>query len=359
MDETVFDAMLKTALEEALRRDAGEAPEARPSRRQERRMRRLLADPRRGAAPETAAARQHRWPARWLAAAIIAALLGGAAAAGAILGSGEWFRSMFENSDSAGYYGGAADTEQLTGMGAAIDTPVVERDGLRFEILDAIFDGQTAMLNLRMTVLDIALTERLREDGPQFWTMELLREDSERPMSWGYSSRSWEMSKELKEGEYTLIFSITGEDLNAGGRYGIRFGDLTYYNHERGKEEVLLPGEWTLSVTLQPTDLVELEPKRICQIDGVDWMLDSVTLSPLALRFSLHCLVQERQDYRDVSEGLEIHMKDGTVVDRRGCASGTSGNGHTAAAQLDFPMPLDLEQVDFLRICGQDIRLEG
>lgn len=88
-------------------------------------------------------------------------------------------------------------------------------------------------------------------------------------------------------------------------------------------------------------------------------MLDRVTLSPLALRFSLHCLVQERQDYRDVSEGLEIHMKDGTVVDRRGCASGTSGNGHTAAAQLDFPMPLDLEQVDFLRICGQGIRLEG
>ena len=34
MDETVFDAMLKTALEEALRRDAGEVPEARPSRRQ-------------------------------------------------------------------------------------------------------------------------------------------------------------------------------------------------------------------------------------------------------------------------------------------------------------------------------------
>jgi len=43
MDGPVFDAMLKTALEEALRRDIQEAPEAPvPSRRQRKGMRGLL-----------------------------------------------------------------------------------------------------------------------------------------------------------------------------------------------------------------------------------------------------------------------------------------------------------------------------
>ena len=49
MDGPVFDAMLKTALEEALRRDIEEtAAPPPPSRRQRRRMRGLLADFRRG-----------------------------------------------------------------------------------------------------------------------------------------------------------------------------------------------------------------------------------------------------------------------------------------------------------------------
>ena len=48
MDGPIFDAMLKTALEEALRedmKDLDSLPPVRQSRRQRKRMRKLLADP--------------------------------------------------------------------------------------------------------------------------------------------------------------------------------------------------------------------------------------------------------------------------------------------------------------------------
>lgn len=152
MDNPVFDAMLKTALEEALRRDIWEAPDIpAPSRRQRRRMRRLLTEPRRAgeAAREAEITRRSRNPARWLAAAIIAALLTGAAAAG--LGSGGWFRQLYEESFWAREYGDAANTDQLLDMGVETGAESVEADGLRIEVLDAIFDGQAALFAIRVT----------------------------------------------------------------------------------------------------------------------------------------------------------------------------------------------------------------
>ena len=74
---------------------------------------------------------------------------------------------------------------------AGMDTTLVESGGLRFEMLDAIFDGQIAMLDLRMTVLDLALTEKLRAYGPQFQDLDLMHEnieDSEYVLSWGSAS---------------------------------------------------------------------------------------------------------------------------------------------------------------------------
>ena len=63
MNEQLFDAMLRTALEEALEEDCREAPAEQKhtghtSLRQRRRMRRMLADP---WGYERAAARQSRW----------------------------------------------------------------------------------------------------------------------------------------------------------------------------------------------------------------------------------------------------------------------------------------------------------
>lgn len=367
MDGTVFDAMLKTALEEALRQDLEEAPEAPPpSRRQEKRMRRLLADPRRSAEPPA----KRRISARWLAIAVIAALLGGAGAAGLALGNGERFRQMFEeNSWAADYYEGAADTEQLVGMGAAIGTPVVEHDGLRFEVLDAIFDGQLAMMELRMTVLDPApaLLEKLQENGPFFRETEVLLGDAQEDMgSWSYHAASWETEKDLEEGEYALIFCINDKALNGEGRCSLRLRDLGRFNEAK---EPLLAGEWTLSLVLQPAEVVQLEPNAVCHVNGVDWVLDSVALSPLVLRLSFHREDQgerysDQERYSDwvryskwvPSRDLFLHLKNGEVLDVKG-GSGIRASDKQMDAQVEFLMPLDLEQVDHLSICGEDIYL--
>lgn len=365
MDETVFDAMLKTALEEALRQDAGEAPEAPPSRRQERRMRRLLAGPWGRALPPQegeADRRRSRSPARWLAVAIVAALLGGAAAASYVLGDGQWFQQWFAARDEAGYYGSAANTDQLSDLGAGIDTPVVEHDGLRFEVLDAVSDGQRLMISVRMSLVSPELLALVEEgyEVEYFEGWEFLPETELDITGSHVRAGPWPEGDGFRMDQYSLIVEVRRGSLSEGGAVSLRMKDLGLYREtEDGTGQVRWPGEWTLTVTSQPIEPLILEPKRICQVDGVDWMLDRVTLSPLTLQFSLHCLARERQNFRDASKDLEIHMKDGTVIDRRGCSRSGGYGGHSVSENLEFPMPLDLEQVDYLRICGQDIYLEG
>lgn len=348
MDGPVFDAMLKNALEEAIRRDLEESPTPpRPSRRQRRRMRRLLADAR--------TERRSRNPARWLAAVVAAALLTGAAAAGLALGSGERFQRMFEE-DAAGYYGGAADTEQLLDMGAEMGTALLESGGLRFEMLDAVFDGQRAMMELRMTLLDPAVQERAREKAPNFGDTGILLENGRDVNSWSWSVTSREaggMEEELEEGQYSLVFSISDEALNAGGRCGIQLRDLVSGFGE--EQEVLLSGEWTLSVTLRPTELLRLEPGAVCRVNGVEWLLDGVTLSPLALSLTLHR--EEGGEPRSHwLPDLSIRVKGGEVLELHGSTGVSSTNTHMDV-QKEFHMPLDLEQVESLLVCGVEIPL--
>lgn len=355
MDGPVFDAMLKTALEEALRRDIEEAPEIpTPSRRQRQRMRRLFAS-RRGA-PFPQGGRRPRNPARWLAAVIIAALLTGAAAAGLALGGGERFRQMFEKEAwAAGYYKDAADTEQLLELGTEMDTVLVESAGLRFEMLDAIFDGQLAMAEVRMTLLDPALLESLREDGFRFGETEILLEDGRNVGSWGYSCTSWETEEELEEGQYSLIFSVSDEALGAGGRCGICLRDLVCgFGQE---QETLLAGEWTLSITLRPTEVLHLEPEAVCRVNGVDWILDGVTLSPLALGLTFH-REDEGGRYSRWSpcRDLAIRLKSGEVLELKG-TTGVGASDTQVEARVEFLVPLDLERVESLRVCGAEIPL--
>lgn len=363
MDGPVFDAMLKTALEEALRRDIEEAPApSSPSRRQRKRMRRLLADPQ-SAWPFEAGTQRRLWnPAHCLAAVVVAALLTGAAAAGFALGGGERFRRMFEEDTwSADYYGTAADTEQLLNMGAGMDTALVESQGLRFEMLDAVSDGQTAMLELRVTVLDPELLARLSEDeGTAFFMKtEVCSEDGEDVGSVGFSSRSWKLEDSLEEGQYSMLCSFTGESLSLGGRYDLRLEDFTLFPQGPGQGDVLREGPWTLSVTLLPKEVLRLEPGAVCRANGVDWILDSVTLSPLSLALTFHREDDggRRSDWFGWAyKSLSIRLKSGEVLELRG-TTGVGSSNTQMDMQVEFLMPLDLEQVESLHVCGVDIPL--
>ncbi len=360
MDGPVFDAMLKNALEEALRLDAEAAPAAPPpSWRQRRRMRRLLAG---GGEAGTG----RRIPARWAAAAIIAALLTGVGAAGLALGSGEWFRQMFEGSYWSEKYGGAANTQQLLDMGAKTSSAPVEAGGLRFEMLDAVFDGQTVMASLRMTVLDSGLLERLEASDGTLLLMSaaVCSEEGEELESSRCDLRSWKTpeellpGQELEEGQYALLLSASGDSLSAGGRYSLRLGDLTLFPKNFGFGDVLGTGPWTLPLILRPTEVIHLEPNRACRVNGVDWVLEELTLSPLTLRMSLRCLAEDERaaqwmPYRD----LEINMVTGEIVSRVGLSGRSARGSRQVSVRMDFPMPLDLDQVDHIHVCGEDIYL--
>lgn len=356
MDGPVFDALLKTALEEALRRDIEEAPEVPPpSLRQRSRMRRLLAGSECAHSPESGVKR--RTPARWLAAAVIAALLTGTAA-GLALGGGERLRGLFEQNEwAAGYYGDAADTEQLLDMGAGITAAQAESDGLRLELLDAVSDGQTAMLEVRLTVLDPALLERVRDCVMLFFAeVEFLPEDGEAVERFGSSFRSWETEEELEEGQYSLLYSFSGDAVSAGGRYSLRLEDLVLFTEGSSSGDVLKMGPWTLSVALRPAEALRLEPNAVCRVGGVDWILESVILSPLSLRLDF-----SREDGGRYSDWvpfkwLALRLKNGEVLDVKGTSRYSVSDDHSHV-EVSFPVPLDLEQVEALRVCGVEIPL--
>lgn len=353
MDDLVFDAMLKTALAEALRLDLEEAPAAPPpSRRQKRRMRRLLSG---GAAQRPGLARP-KLPGRWLAAVIAAALLTGAAAAGFALGSGERFRQMFEDRHLNKDYGSAANTEQLLDMGVEMGA-TVESGGVRFEMLDAIFDGQTVMISVRMSVLDPELLEKLEKSDGTLLIMDLSlfpgEGETDPPLACGL--RTLEDTENLEEGQYDLILSASDESLSEGGRYSLRLGDLVLFPKDWGRGDVLREGSWTLPLILRPTEILRLEPDWICPVNGVDWVLGSVVLSPLGMHVRFYCSGQERHvsqwpSYKD----LEFHMKNGEVIDSRGFSSSGGLGTHLAEYQLDFPVPLDLNELEYFHLCGRD-----
>lgn len=164
MNEQLFDAMLRTALEEALEEDCREAPAEQKhtghtSLRQRRRMRRMLADPwgyeRRSRAAKQMEAQQKmqvktpvrhlRWPV--LAAAV---LLLTVSVTGYALRGGAFFQSFFEKSPWAEDYAGTADTEQLTELGGTGIGAVAEDEHLRLELLDAISEGENALAAVRV-----------------------------------------------------------------------------------------------------------------------------------------------------------------------------------------------------------------
>ena len=180
MNEQLFDAMLRTALEEALEEDCREAPAEQKhtghtSLRQRRRMRRMLADPwgyeRRSRAAKQMEAQQKmqvktpvrhlRWPV--LAAAV---LLLTVSVTGYALRGGAFFQSFFEKSPWAEDYAGTADTEQLTELGGTGIGAVAEDEHLRLELLDAISEGENALAAVRVTVKDTELLEKYGHGAP-------------------------------------------------------------------------------------------------------------------------------------------------------------------------------------------------
>ena len=354
MDGPVFDAMLKTALEEALWEDMAELDDGasvRPSRRQRKRMREMLADPfgyeRRQRMDAERPVRRHG-SVRWAAAIAVAALLTGTAA-GYALGGGQFFQRMFNESPWAKVYGDAADTEQLLELGGSADTPV-EAGGLRLSVVDAVSDGQLAMVSVQMTVL-----EELEEVAPgslHFQEIEVspLKGGEERSMGFGLSIRPWPK----EENQYLLIFSINDAALEQGGSYRIFLEDLC--NLQTEKPQVLLPGTWEVEVTFRPAAVQIYSQDETFTVNGEEWTLLRAAVSPLALTLEL------RKPEADISLwdldtliAPSIRMTGGEIIDRSNCTCGISGGSDWIELTLEFQMPLDVKQIESISVFGQKL----
>lgn len=341
MDGPLFDAMLKTALEEALRQDAEEAAGRvpRPSVKHRKRMWSLLAG---------------SWkPVRWAAALALAALLTGTAA-GYALGGGVIFQRMFDESPWASVYGGAADTEQLLDMGGQFDTVVEESNGLRFEMLDAVSDGQMAMVSVRLTVLENL--EAIQDDPGKmsFAEYRIAPVSGGALSSYGLSTCAWPYGDGLQKGQYELLFTMNDTVLAQGGTYEICLTDFC-----AGPEgATLFPGAWTLAVTLQPAGVRTLYPGRTCRIDGGDWRLERLAVSPLALTMEFRSLEKRDRIGLGILEDAAVHMADGQVIRREDCTFGLNGSPESIRLTMEFQMPLDVGQIQSVTVCGEEIFLD-
>ena len=186
MNEQLFDAMLRTALEEALEEDCREAPAEQKhtghtSLRQRRRMRRMLADPwgyerrsREAKQMEAHQTMQVKTPVRHLRWPVLAAavLLLTVSVTGYALRGGAFFQSFFEKIPWAEDYAGTADTEQLTELGGTGIGAVAEDEHLRLELLDAISEGENALAAVRVTVRDTELLEKYGLERLAFLNIE-------------------------------------------------------------------------------------------------------------------------------------------------------------------------------------------
>ena len=365
MDGPIFDAMLKTALEEALREDMEaleKSPPVRQSRRQKKRMRRMLADPwgyaRRLAAPETAPVRR-RNPARWAAVAVVAALLTGTAAGYALRG-GVFFQQMFDASPWAAEYGGTADTEQLLKMGGDGLGAVVDDGVLRLELVDAVSDGQFAMAAVHMTVLDQTALEALEGSFPSFVQTDISRlsDDggSDAVESFGVSVKPWRGEK--GPGEYSLVFSIDDGALIDGGEYRIELRDVGVFGDDG--LETAFSGAWTMDVSLRPGEVLSLAPELPCEIEGADWTLEQLTCSALALKMEFRSQGDGELSLRNIDLGLNVmlRMADGRLIGRQDYVCGIAGTPEQIDLTLEFQMPIDVESVESVFVCGQEIALQ-
>ena len=374
MNEQVFDAMLRTALEEALEEDVREAeaslPAApRPSARQRRRMRKMLADPwryerrsRSAEPPKEEAPRRTHTPrqVRWGVVAAVIVLLTGTAAGYALQG-GAFFRSFFDQSAWAEDYRGAADTEQVLKMGGTGVGAVAEDENFRIELLDAISEGETAMAAVKITVKNPdLLAQAAGEDGSGYgYFLHMGGSFFER----GSSQTSYiypDADRDLEENQMLLIFRTSGNQVNAGKSVSIDFCDYGYERYT-GKEQeirneiVLVPGVWTLRMELDFDGGILLEKHETVALEQVEITVNSVRVTALSVGVNFRCPQDSFEDVCEALHGAVIRMQNGTEIPYSGFT--LCGSDEDCEALYEFELPVDREEIAALVVDGQEISL--
>lgn len=260
-----------------------------------------------------------------LAAVMAVVLMAGASAAGVLPAPVDVFAPLFG--------GSVAQTEVIDKIGHPIGASDTD-NGITITADAIMGDEYNAVVVYTLT----------RDDGERF-----LPEGTNDLVIGGFGGGSWTRGgthgsawfvDEDPEDNYIQYVETISSDVSlTRGTARVEFEDLRYWHDGAAQEEILYPGKWKLRFEVDYEDCsVHLGGGETFSQDGLNFTIDSITVSPLAVtvNYTVDSEVQwsdapsGRQDPRD-AEQMQRYMEnvailltktDGTVLD-----AGLSGGG--------------------------------
>lgn len=170
----------------------------------------------------------------------------------------------------------------------------------------------------------------------------------------------------LPEHQMYFVESWGGAAPVLGRNYSVTFRDLVRYDTENDSCECLAEGEWKLQFTLRYRDCTVRVPVRglcVTGAEGNEYTVKELLLSPLGVHVELTApnTLQPQTLLEDFQ--VSLRLADGTEYadfsDREGGGSGSlDAVTLKAHCNVTFKMPVPLEEIEALLICGTEIPLE-
>lgn len=289
-----------------------------------------------------------------IAAAMAAVLVVGSSAAGILPSPAEIFTPLFG--------GAAAQTEVIDKIGRPIGASDTD-NGITITAEAIMGDQYNAVIVYTLT----------RDDGERFLPEGKGLDETYLMMggyggaSWvkgGAHGGSWFVDEDPEDNQIQLVETASSNVAMTKGTANASFEDLQYWNAETERAELLYPGKWKLRFEVDYEDCsVRLGGGETFSQDGLNFTIDEITLSPIAVRvvYTADSAVvwsdapSGRQSPEDAPkmqqflENIEILLTktDGTVIDLGGSGGRVSpdyetGISHCSKGQVfDAIIPLE------------------
>ena len=289
-----------------------------------------------------------------IAAAMAAVLVVGSSAAGILPSPAEIFTPLFG--------GAAAQTEVIDKIGRPIGASDTD-NGITITAEAIMGDQYNAVIVYTLT----------RDDGERFLPEGRSLDETHLIMggfggaSWVRADAhggSWFVDEDPEDNQIQLVETASSSAVMTKGTANAKFEDLQYWNAETEQTELLYPGKWKLRFEVDYEDCsVRLGGGETFSQDGLNFTIDEITLSPIAVRvvYTADSAVvwsdapsgrqspENAPKMQQFLENIEILLTktDGTVIDLGGSGGRVSpdyetGISHCSKGQVfDAIIPLE------------------
>lgn len=198
----------------------------------------------------------------------------------------------------------------------------------------------------------------------------------------GYSFS--ELAKDSSRGNvYTMILSLSSDQPLNGKKMKLDLTDFCVYKDEDVRKaaktgavvndadyvddnyRIVLPGHWNIEFPLDYKDTsVKVYPNAPVEKDGAKATATELRVSPMSLSIELKVRgLKDAFDYvingstETVAFGsetdIEVTLKDGTVLPSR--TAGSFSEGFRAKLDLQFESIIDVNEIESITLCGQEL----